>query len=99
MSSKLSKTHYRSVIRGDWRLLLRYAAYGEPVSPAPHSLVGMSRSHKKRKARELAFWRVKYDVVQTHRQYGPNTSKSPLTFPIAYKQARREYGLDDRASS
>lgn len=109
MSSKLSRRHYLAVIHGNFRVLMRYALYGNPSAPRPLSLVGMSQSHRKRKARELAFFRVKQAVLKSHsmqaevlaaRERGEAVDdpwdKNRLTHPEAYLTARGEFRIGER---
>lgn len=104
-----SQRHYLAVIRGDFKVLMRYAIHGEPTAPQARSLVGMSQSQRKRKARELAFFRVKKSVHQTYaaqaetmqaRERGENVvnprDRHYLTHPEAYQQARRDYRIGQR---
>lgn len=97
------------MIRGHFRVLLRYAMYGDPSSPNPTSLIGMSQSHRKRKARELAFFRVKQAVLKSHsaqaeviaaRERGEMVAdpwgQNRLTYPDAYLAARAEFRIGER---
>lgn len=106
MSTGCSRRHYLAVIHGDFRVLMRYAIHGDPSTPDPRSLVGMSQSHRKRKARELAFFRVKQSVLQSlgaqsealaARNRGDNVEnpwdRHYLTHPQAYQKARAEYRI------
>lgn len=108
MSSKCSRRHYLAVIRGNFRVLMRYAIYGDPSAPNQLSLVGMSQSHRKRKARELAFFRVKQAVLKSHsmqaevlaaRERGETVDdpwdKNRLTHPEAYLTARGEFRIGE----
>lgn len=84
--------HYLAVTQGTWEVRMRWALHGYPAAPATGSTVGMTRSNKKRKARELAFYRATKnfrDSVQPDgRIDGPH-----LCYPEALAIARREYGL------
>ena len=104
-----SQRHYLAVIRGDFKVLMRYAIHGEPTAPQGQSLVGMSQSQRKRKARELAFFRVKKAVLQAYaaqaetmqaRERGEDVAnpwdRHYLTHREAYQQARRDYRIGER---
>lgn len=104
-----SQRHYLAVIRGDFKVLWRYAIHGEPTAPQARSLVGMSQSQRKRKARELAFFRVKKSVHQAYaaqaetmqaRERGEDVvnpwDRHYLTHPEAYQHARRDYRIGQR---
>lgn len=109
MSSKCSRRYRLAVIRGHYRVQMRYAIYGEPSAPTATSLVGMSQSHRKRKARELAFFRVKQSVLKSYSEQADvmaarernETVENPwdknrLTYPDARLVAYAEYRIRER---
>lgn len=104
-----SQRHYLAVIRGDFKVLMRYAMGGEPKAPNPRSLVGMSQSQRKRKARELAFFRVKQSIQRAYaaqaetlqaRERGEDVvspwDRHYQDHPFVYRQARQEYRIGER---
>lgn len=104
-----SQRHYLAVIHGDFKVLMRYARRGEPTAPQAPSLVGMSQSQRKRKARELAFFWVKRSIQQAYaaqaetlqaRERGEDVAnpwdRHYEDHPGAYPKARRCYRVGER---